>query len=104
MTWYVIDSAWLSSWLHFAHYDKFVSPCPGPCRNDDLITFDHITEKWIPKKNLILATKDKPGHYCKVNSEVWKLFKECYENSGPEILIQNNHVKFTIYLLFICFL
>ena len=90
MTWYIVDAAWLSSWLYFTHYDKFVSPCPGPCRNDDLITYSFTLERWIPKPNLILSTKDKPGHYCKVNKEVWNLFYECYDHSGPAIYI-NNH-------------
>jgi hypothetical protein len=84
-TWYIIDSSWLSAWLYFAHYDKYTSPCPGPCRNDDLITYHHPSQLWIPRKNLVLATKDHPGHYCKINEETWNLFQECYEYSGPAI-------------------
>lgn len=91
-TWYIIDSSWLSSWLYFAHYDKYVSPCPGPCRNDDLITYDHSMKRWVPKKNLVLATKDHPGHYCKINKETWSLFVECYDHSGPTITVTSDGV------------
>jgi hypothetical protein len=63
--------------------DKYISPCPGPCRNDELITYHHPSQQWRPKKNLVFATKERAGHYCKVNEETWNLFKSCSENSGP---------------------
>lgn len=78
------------------HYDKYVSPCPGPCRNDDLLTYDHSLQKWVPKKNLVLATKDHPGHYCKINKETWSLFQECYEHSGPTITVTSDAVFIAI--------
>ena len=35
--WYIMDASWITSWLAYAHFDKDVSPAPGPCTNFRLL-------------------------------------------------------------------
>jgi hypothetical protein len=86
LVWYILDTAWMNAWLQFVHYNKHVSPNPGPCRNDDLLKWDHKEKRWIAKEGLVLSTKDKPGHYCRVSKECWAVFVENYPDSGPTII------------------
>ncbi|CAE7699455.1 unnamed protein product, partial [Symbiodinium microadriaticum] len=82
---YVIDSSWMNCWLYFTHYDRNVSPNPGPCINEELVTYDKARSRWVAKEGLVMQLKDKPGNYCRVSKEVWDIFVECYPGSGPEI-------------------
>mmetsp|Transcript_19981 Transcript_19981/g.28704 ORF Transcript_19981/g.28704 Transcript_19981/m.28704 type:complete len:306 (-) Transcript_19981:233-1150(-) len=82
---YIVDSSWMNAWLMFTHYDRYVSPNPGPCRNDDLVMYDPDKKQWVGKPSLIMAMKDSPGHYCRVSPDAWNVFIECYPGCGPTI-------------------
>jgi hypothetical protein len=89
---YVLDSSWMNGWLYFTHYDRNVSPNPGPCHNDELVKYDHNKKRWVAKEGLVMQLKDKPGNYTRVSKEVWDVFAECYPGSGPRIMAIFNEV------------
>jgi len=41
--------------------------------------------KWVVKKGLLPAGKDKQGHFRRVNCKVWASFCDLYKGCGPEI-------------------
>ena len=43
---------------------------------------------YTPKRNLILANDDHPGHYRLVNEHVWRKIVELYPESGPTIAVK----------------
>lgn len=83
--WYIMDSAWIASWLAYVKFDRKVAPAPGPCKNNRLIIYDYHDKKYIGRPGLIMARKDFGGDYRRVSKEVWDLFCSYYPNSGPSI-------------------
>ena len=83
-----MDSAWITSWLAFVHFDPYNSPFPGPCNNMRLLhaNMDDLSSaRWVPRQGLVMAVKSKAGDYRRVSETAWKLFCEKYKGSGPEI-------------------
>ena len=91
--WYVIDSVWINTWLAYVHYGKDISPNPGPCDNTRLLNNDTGNSCWVPKPDMICATKTKSGHYRRITKETWEIFCECYPGSGPEIKMKYDPVN-----------
>lgn len=84
-TWYVVDASWLASWLAFVHYEKSVSPAPGPCRNDRLLVPNFEARRFEPRHGLVLSLNRVSGHYKLMSGAAWALIQHCYPGSGPEI-------------------
>lgn len=87
-TWYIMDSAWITSWLAHVHYDPQNAPAPGPCNNRRLIAYDYADRKYVFRFAMQMAVKDRAGDYRRVSAEVWNKFKEYYPQSGPAITMQ----------------
>lgn len=83
-----MDTAWLAAWLAYVHLDKFNAPAPGPCRNNRLIEWDALENKWIGRHGLMMSTKNSAGDFRRVSRETWQKFKEFYPNSGPSITME----------------
>ena len=83
--WYLMDSAWVASWLAYVHLDVYKAPCPGPCRNNRLIEWDPELKKYTGRFGLQMAVKNRGGDYRRVSKETWLKFKEFYPESGPAI-------------------
>lgn len=85
--WYIMDSAWITSWLAYVQFNKDVSPAPGPCKNHRLLVPDFENSCWKAKPNLVMATTGKKtlGDYRRVSREVWENFCIYYPGCGPEI-------------------
>jgi hypothetical protein len=88
--WYIMDSAWIASWLAYVHFDMQVAPAPGPCLNHRLITYDYADKKYVFRFALQMAVQDRGGDYRRVSPEVWAKFKEFYPSSGPAITMVFN--------------
>jgi hypothetical protein len=88
--WYIMDSAWIASWLAYVHFDMQVAPAPGPCSNNRLITYDYADKKYVFRFALQMAVQDRGGDYRRVSPEVWAKFKEFYPLSGPAITMVFN--------------
>lgn len=86
--WYIMDSAWVESFLNFAYIDKDVAPAPGPCKNHRLIEWDYSAGKYVGKFGLVMAVKERAGDYRRVNKAVWDQFCSFYPGSGPAITMQ----------------
>ena len=96
--WYIMDSAWVQSWLLHVYLDPDNAPGPGPCRNDRLcVNRDHLssssfsTSKRIStrlkaKDRLVMATAKRAGDYRRVCEKTWRVFQELYPGSGPSII------------------
>lgn len=83
---YIMDSAWIESWLHYIHLNKD-SPRPGPCKNNRLIIWDEESSKWVGRKGLYMADNSRSGDYRRVSEATWKEYCRRYEGSGPSIRI-----------------
>lgn len=88
-----MDSAWISSWLAYVHFDKENAPAPGPCRNDRLITWDYQQGKYVGRFGLLMAVKDRAGDYRRVTKETWDKYCLLYPGSGPVITMVFNGSK-----------
>lgn len=96
--WYIINSAWLASWLQYAHTNKNVSPNPGPCRNECLLTPADDSLSWIGKEDLVMGSKAKEGDYRRVSKETWEIYCDLYPNSGPAIYVEFYEVSTSIFI------
>lgn len=88
--WYIMDSAWIASWLAYVHFDMQVAPAPGPCYNHRLITYDYADKRYTFRFAMQMAIQDRGGDYRRVSPEVWAKFKEFYPQSGPAITMVFN--------------
>lgn len=86
--WYIMESAWIASWLAYVHFDTMNAPAPGPCRNDRLITWDYAQHKYVGRFGLFMAVSDRAGDYRRVSKETWEQFCAFYPGSGPAITMQ----------------
>lgn len=84
--WYIIETAWLNSWLAFAHYSDGISPAPGACDNTRLLVENHELCVWEPKEDLVMATAARGGHYRRISQQAWETFVKLYPGSGPPIV------------------
>jgi hypothetical protein len=91
--WYAMDTAWIASWLAYAHGDKSVAPAPGPCRNNRLLAFDYVEGKWKGRFGLWMAKKEQEGDFRRVSKEVWEQFVAYYPGSGPAISMEYDPSK-----------
>jgi len=91
--WYIMDSAWVSSWLAYVHFDKENAPAPGPCRNDRLLTWDYLQGKYVARFGLYMAVNDRAGDYRRVTKETWDKYCQLYPGSGPTITMMFNAKK-----------
>mmetsp|Transcript_1228 Transcript_1228/g.2609 ORF Transcript_1228/g.2609 Transcript_1228/m.2609 type:complete len:355 (-) Transcript_1228:128-1192(-) len=87
VTWYVVESAWLASWLSFVHVDKGHAPCPGPCRNDRLIEWDNDECKYVGRTGLMMSSAQGSGDFRRVSRDTWLKYKEFYPESGPTMTL-----------------
>jgi hypothetical protein len=87
-TWYIMDSAWVESWLGFAYMDKDVGPAPGPCRNHRLIEWNYAQNRYQGRWGLVMAVKERAGDYRRVSKEAWEQFCTFYPGSGPAITME----------------
>lgn len=92
-TWYIMDSAWIASWLAYVHFDKENAPAPGPCRNERLLTWDYQQGKYVGRFGLYMAVKDRAGDYRRVTKETWDKYCLLYPGSGPAITMVFNASK-----------
>lgn len=67
------------------HYESDTAPNPGPCRNERLLIPDYELNQWVPRKNLIMASKKRSGDYRRVSRKTWELYSDLYPGSGPTI-------------------
>lgn len=95
--WYIMDSAWIATWLAYVHFDKDVAPAPGPCkseqlildhdnlngiywslpgRNNRLIAFDYQLQRYTGRFGLLMAVAERGGDYRRVSQAVWEKFCE----------------------------
>jgi len=89
--WYLVESAWLASWLAFVHVDKGHAPSPGPCSNERLIEWSPEENKYVGRKGLLMSSKDVgAGDFRRVSKETWNKYKEFYPESGPTITLEYN--------------
>lgn len=89
--WRVVNAFWIESWLGFVHFEKERN-APGPIRNEDLLEFDDVEQKWVPKPSLVCAGgpagTSGAGHYRLLRKETWDLYCMLYPGSGPEITVR----------------
>lgn len=83
--WVVMDASWITCWLAYAHFDRDVSPAPGPCKNHRLLQPDFTNNKWKPRNDLVMANVTSQGDYRRVTETVWKRFAKDFPGSGPKI-------------------
>lgn len=91
----------MNAWLMYVHLNKNINPNPGPCRNECLLDHNDPPTAWIPKKDLIMARKDKEGDYRRISKATWDLFCELYPGSGPAITVNFYEVSFYFIIIFI---
>lgn len=86
--WYIVDSAWIASWLAYVHFDTAIAPAPGPCRNDRLLAWSDDESKYIGRFGLFMAVKNRAGDYRRVSKPTWDKFCSFYPGSGPSITME----------------
>lgn len=84
----MIETGWLTAWLAYVHHDKDIAPAPGPCRNDRLIQWDILQNKYVGRPGLIMSSRNCAGDFRRISRETWQKFKDFYPGSGPSITIE----------------
>ena len=86
--WYVIDSAWLESWLAHVHLDQDNAPSPGPCLNNRLIAFNPELNQYTTRFGLRMGGVSHKGDYRRITEQCWKAYQKQYPGSGPTITMR----------------
>uniref|UniRef100_A0A7S1UJU2 DUSP domain-containing protein n=1 Tax=Phaeomonas parva TaxID=124430 RepID=A0A7S1UJU2_9STRA len=90
--WFIVEAAWVTSWLAYVHVEAGISPRPGPIYNMGLLHFDE-DGKFVARKNLRADSGNHRGHFRAVKPAVWKAYVDFYPESGPFIFCRGDFTQ-----------